>query len=269
MLVRTHRSGAPLQAIPGNTCCWQHIWGARQCAGLQPCARTMLRRTPLPVHEPMYTRSILTSEHSRASLRLSGEWGAATTGSSFATSHLRMPQQWDHIKRRFYDGVVSIVPNQSCLTSNAWCIETQRAAQAATACRCMVTLCQCTCQRTGVGSLQTQRAGCSALQGAAGSVRSPRRYRRPVPVRAIAPACVQAHPLLSDPLRNQMQRPGEAALLHTHAVRWPRGSGRIWVQLQQQGWSAQGSGATHTCSLQQSWRRHRCTRARRGRWCGH
>lgn len=41
-----------------------------------------------PVHDPMYTRSILVSAHSRASLRLSGEWGAATTGSSFDTSHL-------------------------------------------------------------------------------------------------------------------------------------------------------------------------------------
>lgn len=40
-----------------------------------------------PVQDPMYTLSILTSLHSRASFLLSGEWGAATTGSSLDTSH--------------------------------------------------------------------------------------------------------------------------------------------------------------------------------------
>lgn len=40
-----------------------------------------------PVHEPMYTRSILVSRQLRASSRLSGEWGLATTGSSVARSY--------------------------------------------------------------------------------------------------------------------------------------------------------------------------------------
>ena len=39
-----------------------------------------------PVQDPMYTRSIFLSRHSCAVLRLSGEWGAATTGTSFSTS---------------------------------------------------------------------------------------------------------------------------------------------------------------------------------------
>lgn len=38
----------------------------------------------------MYTRSILVEEHSRAVLRLSGECGAATSGSSLLTSILRV-----------------------------------------------------------------------------------------------------------------------------------------------------------------------------------
>ncbi len=38
---------------------------------------------------PMYTLSIFTWEHSLASFRLSGEWGAATTGSNLLTSNLQ------------------------------------------------------------------------------------------------------------------------------------------------------------------------------------
>lgn len=42
---------------------------------------------------PMYTRSILVEEHSRAVLRLSGECGAATSGSSLLTSILAEQDQ--------------------------------------------------------------------------------------------------------------------------------------------------------------------------------